>query len=130
MKMMNRSALRLRARPTFIAWCAQHMADDQEELAMLTHQLEQTGSVYLIAEAQSEEDFTAALANQATAILANELEAWCVDSSLWPEQLDESQLLTWFTVSTELMVFDLDAAPLLIADTDKLDDGGEIVSMF
>ncbi len=130
MKMMNRSALRLRARPAFIEWCRQQAEGDQDELAMLSHQLEQTGSVYLIAEAQSEEDFTTELAAKAGAILANELAAWCINDGCWPNALDKTQLLEWFTVSTELMVFDLDASPLMIADTDKLDDDGEIISLF
>lgn len=129
MKMLNRSALRLRARPAFIEWCASVAIENVEELAVLKSQLEQTGSVYLIDEAQSEDDFTAAIASGAKAILKNELSAWCIDQTLWPELLDSTRLEQWFTISVELMAFDLAQEPLLIADTDQLDDG-EIIESF
>ncbi|CAM3569103.1 hypothetical protein [Parendozoicomonas haliclonae] len=130
MKILNRSALRLRARPAFIDWCASSVAADADELQALREQLEQTGSVYLIPEANSEQDFVEAVLNHAPAMLKNELGAWCIDISLWPDALDAELLEQWFSIDTELMSFDLANEPLLMADPEQLGDDGEIIESF
>ncbi len=130
MKMLNRSALRLRARPAFIAWCASVVVEDAGELEVLKSQLEQTGSIYLIPEANCEQDFIDAVLTHAPDILKNELNAWCIDLSFWPEKLDAELLEQWFAIGTELMSFDLASEPLLVADTQQLADEGELVEIF
>ncbi|WP_281646542.1 hypothetical protein [Parendozoicomonas sp. Alg238-R29] len=129
MKMLNRSALRLRAKPAFLEWCASVAPDDADELAALKAQLEQTGTVYLVPEVESEQDFMDAVVENAQDILTNELMAWCVDNSLWPE-LSAELLENWFTIDTELMCFDLSNQPLLLADPETLGGDGEIVESF
>ena len=130
MKMLNRSALRLRARPAFLEWCASVALDDAEELAALKAQLEQTGTVYLVSEVESEQDFLNAVLENSQDILRNELMAWCVDGALWPEALNAELLENWFTIDTELMCFDLSSEPLLLADADALGGDGEIIESF
>ncbi|MTI15160.1 hypothetical protein [Sansalvadorimonas verongulae] len=130
MKMLNRSALRLRARPAFLEWCASVAPDDAEELSALKVQLEQTGTVYLIDEVESEQDFINAVVNSAVNILTNELSTWCADTALWPQNLTLELLENWFTIDTELMCFDLSAQPLLVADPEALGGDGEIIEDF
>ena len=130
MKMLNRSALRLRARPAFIEWCAGVSVEDAEELAALKAQFEQTGNVYLIPEVESEQDFINAVLGNAADILRNELMAWCVDSTLWPQSLNAELLEQWFAIDSELMCFDLSSEPLLVADAEALGGDGEIVESF
>lgn len=130
MKMLNRSALRLRARPAFLEWCASVAPGDAKELAALNAQLEQTGTVYLIDEVESEQDFISAVAENAKDILTNELGAWCLDTALWPEVLNLELLENWFFIDTELMCFDLSAKPLLVVDPETLGGDGEIIEAF
>ena len=130
MKMLNRSALRLRARPAFLEWCASVAPDDAEELTALKAQLEQTGTVYMIDEVESEQDFINAVLENAKVILTNELSAWCVDTALWPEALNPELLESWFSIDTELMCFDLSAQPLLVADPETLGGDGELIEEF
>lgn len=128
MKIINRSALRLRARPTFIEWCTNTAHESAENLSAMKSELEQIGSVYLINEVESEEDFTTAIVTHAPDMVKNELSAWCIDHLLWPEVLDAALLEQWFTISTELMTFDLAEDQLLIADVHQQDED-EIVSL-
>ncbi|MCL6271528.1 hypothetical protein M3P05_16555 [Sansalvadorimonas sp. 2012CJ34-2] len=132
MKILNRSALRLRAKPTFLEWCSSVAPEDAEELAILKAQLEQTGTVYLVQEVESESDFYQAVTDNAVDILKNELMAWCVDASLWPEELNAQLLESWFSIDTELMCFDLSDQPLMVADAETLGGGlgGEIIEDF
>ncbi len=132
MKILNRSALRLRAKPAFFQWCSRVVPEGGEELAVLKAQLEQTGTVYLVQEVESESDFIEAVTDNAVGILRNELMAWCVDSTLWPETLNTELLENWFSIDTELMCFDLSSQPLMVADADALGDfdDGEIVEAF
>ena len=130
MKMLNRSALRLRARPAFLEWCASVTPAGAEELAVLKAQLEQTGTVYLIDEVESEQDFMDAVVNDAMTILTNELSAWCVDTALWPQELTPELLENWFAIGTELMCFDLSTQSLLVADPEALGGDGEIIEDF
>ena len=130
MKILNRSALCLRARPAFIEWCANTAHDSAENLSAMKIELEQTGSVYLINEVDNEEDFAIAITTHAPNMLKNELSAWCIDHWLWPEVLDANVLKQWFTISTELMTFDLAGDQLLIANAEQEEDDGEIVSPF
>ncbi len=132
MKMLNRAALRLRAKPAFLDWCSSVAVDDPEELLALKEQLQQTGTVYLIDEVDSDQAFIDAVLASAQDILVNELQAWCIDSSLWPDVLNGECLESWFTIDTELMCFDLSRKPLLMADPEALgggNDDGEIVHL-
>ncbi len=116
-KLVNRSALCVYAEAPFIAWC-HALPEALRPDATALQALGREGSVYLIPEAEREEDFQRAVEALYAQIFETELEAWCEDPDFWPEARSLADFSRWFRVAPQLMTFDLADEPLLLAGYD------------
>lgn len=121
MKLLNRSAITLRAKEPFYTWIAALPADDEALAVPATlEELRREGNVYLLDEVEQEEDYRTQLQAQWQAIFENELSAWDEFGDHWPNALSEALFNDWFAVQPQVMVFDTTHSPLLVADLEQL----------
>ena len=109
MRTVNRAALVVRFKEPYLQWAAGLDPADTD----IVDDLRKHTSVYLVPEDPRGEQETAPLADFFGAIFDLELEAWCVDDSLWPEVRDLDTFLEWFEVVGESIVIDLGKGRLL-----------------
>ncbi len=103
MKTVNRAAFVVRFKEPYIQWAIGLDSADAD----LADRLRQHTSVYLVPEDPRGEEETAPLADFFSAIFEFELEAWCVDDTLWPAVRDLGMFREWFEVIGESLVIDL-----------------------
>lgn len=108
MRSLNRAALIVRFKEPYIRWAAGLDPDDTD----IADDLRRHTSVYLVPEDPLDVQETAPLADFFGAVFDLELEAWCIDDSLWPPVRDLDTFLEWFEVVGESVVVDLGREPL------------------
>ena len=65
-------------------------------------------SVYLVAQDPAGHEESAPVKRYYKTILEHELEAWCIDESVWPPNRDLKTFFEWFEVQAESVVWDLE----------------------
>lgn len=117
--MLNRIALEVRLKEAFLNWL-NSVGDDQNEKFTLD-EINEENTVYLIdAEyAESPEGVQVWLEENFEYLFEMELESWCQDDTLWPEELDFELFQAYFEVVVNSAVYDLGIEPL---EDDEADD--------
>ncbi len=116
MKLLNRSAFAVVPKQPFVDWANALASDEEglnETLTLAEHQRE--GTVYLIDEVQSEEDFEHAIAQFWPKMFENELAAWDEMGDAWPEPRTQAMFADWFELKPQVMAIDLLSEPLMTA---------------
>ena len=114
MKLLNRSGLSVVPKLPFIEWAAKQQEDPLNQVLTAAEQ-QQEGTLYLIAEVESEADFEAAIEQHWQAIFENELAAWDEFGDDWPQGRDRALFEQWFSVVPQVASFDLRSEPLMTA---------------
>ena len=104
MKTIDRSALLIRPREPYLEWAAK-VDDGSPEMA---EELRGQTSVYLVSQDPAGHDESAPVNQYCEAIFEQELEAWCIDKSVWPYKRDLKRFFEWFEVQAESVVLDLE----------------------
>ncbi len=116
--MINRVVLLVRYRQPFIDWI--NAVDDSGMVVTLTDANEDN-QVYLL----DEEDADALeewLALNHELLFEGELEAWCTDEDLWPEDRGREVFDAWFRVETHSVVYDVGSGPIFDDEAGEEDD--------
>ncbi|MCP8689901.1 hypothetical protein [Marinobacterium sedimentorum] len=119
MKLLNRAAFALLPRQPFADWVkglpadAGEASEDEQDLSLVALRAE--GTLYLIDEVFSEDDFAAAKLRHWRQMLENELSAWDEFADHWPDDLSPELFDAWFELQPQLMAIDLSASPLMLA---------------
>ena len=108
MKTVNRSAFVVRFKEPYVQWAAGLDSAD----SAIAEDLRKYASVYLVPEDPRGEEETASLADYFGTIFELELEAWCVDETMWPSVRDMDTFEEWFEVTGESVVIDLATSKL------------------
>ncbi|MGB0467138.1 MAG: hypothetical protein ACPGF7_06315 [Pontibacterium sp.] len=119
MKLLNRSAFAIIPKQPFVDW-ANSLTNDvaglNETLSLSEHQ--QEGTVYLIDEVESEQDFQQAIERFWPSIFENELSAWDEMADAWPDNRTLGLFMDWFEFKPQVMALDLVNGPLMTATLD------------
>lgn len=119
MKLLNRSAFVVLPRQPFVDWTNNLNVDaDGLHQTLTLEEQRREGTVYLIDEVASEQDFTAELEQQWQHIFQNELSAWDELGDNWPHELNYDVFREWFDVYPQIMALDLSVSPLMLATLD------------
>lgn len=114
MKLLNRSALLVKARQPMADWVAQ-VAEDE---ALSLSELRAEGALYLVDEQESPDDKDTAIAANWDSIFRNELGCWDEFGDNWP-QVSAELFAQWFDCELIPVAFDLSADDLLLAKVDE-----------
>ncbi|ANG62539.1 hypothetical protein A8C75_08595 [Marinobacterium aestuarii] len=117
MKLLNRAAFALLPRQPFADWVSALPADTAQASDQDTSlaALRAEGTLYLIDEVFSEEDFAAAQSDHWRKMFENELSAWDEFADHWPGNLSAELFDAWFELQPQLMAIDLSSKPLMLA---------------
>jgi len=121
MKLINRSGFAVLPRQPFADWTQSLPQDEMHETLSLEEQ-RQEGTVYLIDEVESEDDFARALGQHWQKIFENELSAWDEFGDHWPAELSSQLFDQWFELRPQVMTLDLSSQPLMTASLEGLED--------
>lgn len=111
---INRAALVIRPAKPFLDWAASL----DEEAPEHAKDLAKSVSVYLVGEDPNEREETAPLKNYWRHIFEAQLAGWSQDEDDWPENLTLAMFKTWFEVTRESVVVDLESGPIEHEDAD------------
>jgi hypothetical protein len=101
MAVLNRCAVSVTARPPMRDWCRPFMKrEDMESLG-------DEPSLYLIAPFEDEPGAHSELLQRWPQIFHSELELWCQDQRLWPQQRSFELFCAWFELRLFPLVEDL-----------------------
>jgi hypothetical protein len=103
MRVLNRSAIIIRARAPYIEWAAGIDSDAAEAALSLRNKV----SIYLVPEDPNEEQETPPVELFFKEIFELELDAWTTDETEWPAIRDFETFCDWFEVIRESIVVDL-----------------------
>lgn len=106
MALLNRCALSLKPRQPMLDWVRPFAVDGERDTLL------QESSLYLIPCCEDELQARQHLQQVSERIFQNELELWCRDPQLWPQNRSHQLFLEWFCVSFHPLVDDLTADPL------------------
>ncbi len=119
MKLLNRAAFALLPRQPFADWVkglpaeAGEVPEDDQDLSLMALRAE--GTLYLIDEVFSEDDFAAAKSDHWRKMFENELSAWDEFADHWPADVSAELFDAWFELQPQLMAIDLSSNPLMLA---------------
>lgn len=117
MKLLNRSAFVVLPKQPFVDWTNGLNLDETEFHQNLSlEEQRQEGTVYLVDEVESEEDFTKHLVDNWKKIFENELSAWDEMGDDWPNALSYETFQEWFDLYPQVMALDLSQQPLMTAN--------------
>ena len=102
--MVNRAALVIRYKQPFIDWI-NSTAIDGDRLVCAAD-LQQDSSVYLLEESDSD-DLQSWLEVHATSLFEQELEAWYLDTEVWPQDRSAEQFAQWCHCDLHSIVIDM-----------------------
>ena len=121
MKLLNRSAFVVLPKQPFVDWTNGLDLDEPEFQQHLTlEEQRQEGTVYLVDEVESEEDFKKHLTENWQQIFENELSAWDEMADCWPSTLSLEIFHKWFDLYPQVMALDLSRQPLMTADLNEI----------
>jgi hypothetical protein len=106
----NRTAVVISAKEPFLEWL--HAVDPTSHHLTLAD-LNQDPTIYLLSEAQDEEEANASLAEVCEEIFEDQLDGWFRVPELWPRDLSLGAFQQRFEYRIDLMIVDLCDAPLL-----------------
>ena len=116
MKLLNRSALVLQPRQTYLDWINALPRDVSElEQPLTPASLDVEGRVYLVDEFEPEQGGGAILAGHWQPLLSNELAAWDEFGDHWPEPLNQALFTEWFEFKPLALAFDASDQTLMTA---------------
>lgn len=115
MKLLNRAALALLPRQPFADWVNGLPQGDSPHQTYTLEMHRAEGTLYLIDEVFSEDDFAAAVERHWAQMFDNELGAWDEFGDHWPSSRSRELFLEWFELQPQLMAIDLSSQPLLLA---------------
>ena len=111
MKALNRSAISIIGNQPFLEWVNYNCMQGQEPLTL--EELNSDITIYLIAEIDDfEEELTAYLRRNFTAIFEAELQNWTEDETTWPDDLSFKRFQSYFTVIPHSLVADVCQDPI------------------
>ncbi len=116
---VNRQALYLAPKKPLVDW-VNYVFPEEEKILSEEALSNDWGTVYLVPEFTSEEEFREWLQENYQAFFENELFEWCEDDTQWPEPLSWELFQEWFHVSFQSVV--LDTIDLPIEKEDDLAD--------
>ena len=106
MRLINRTAVGIVGAQPYVDWMNSHDADANK--GMLTVARAQPyGSVFLLPEAEHEEDVQEWVEDNFLMIFEFQLAAWTEDESLWPATRDIKSFREWFRVDIHSEVVDV-----------------------
>ncbi|WP_299183948.1 hypothetical protein [uncultured Neptuniibacter sp.] len=121
MKLLNRSAFVVLPRQPFADWTNGLDVDaDGLHQSLTLEEQRREGTVYLIDEVSSDEDFKRALKANWLAIFQNELSAWDELGDFWPHDLNQELFSEWFDIYPQIMALDLAKQPLMMASLESV----------
>ena len=104
--MLNRSAVAVTPRQPFLDWLNSVDPDNCLTLAQLDHTL------YLVPDYEDPADAEKVLKKVSEEIFCRELEGWCTDADLWPEDRSLKVFRQWFDVRHHDVVEDVGRGPV------------------
>ena len=105
---VNRSAFIVRPREPYMQWAASLEPGPDKVSETLSDHV----SVYLAPQDETGEKETPPLEDYFGEIFEEELEAWCLDESQWPQLRDFKTFQKWFEVSGQSLITDLGDEPI------------------
>ena len=106
MSVLNRCAVTVVARQPMLDWMRPFASEEERELARCD------ASVYLLPSYNDEKQAWQCLGAVSDRIFAAELELWCRDAELWPNERSFEVFQEWFAVRFHHVVEDLGSEPL------------------
>lgn len=103
---IDRNAILVRPRLPFIHW-VNTLFEDETTLTDVDE-----GSIYLIREMRSNADVLEWVQHHYNKLFENELNDWCTDEALWPQDRTYAVFAAWFKVEVHSMVLDLEEGPI------------------
>lgn len=98
--MINRNAIVIKYKKPFLEW-----------IAKFGEPFEETGdddyNIYLIPEVEGDEELEEVILENWDTIFNEELENWCTDKRLWPQELSYDLFKEWVIVDYHSVVHDL-----------------------
>ena len=107
---LNRSAIVLRPKPSFLEWL--HAAD-QQSVGLTLVDLGREPTIYLVAACGDAEDEEACLQALVSTIFEDQLDGWWRDRAVWPTPRSPAVFRRWFDYQFHSMLVDLSDAPLI-----------------
>ena len=104
--MLNRSALLVSPLQPYLIW-----AKSLDNSGLVPRPGDEK-TVYLVPNAESEEDDEAVLRNVWSKVFDNELNQWHTDENAWPEKRSLSMFKKWFKIERHSVVEDLCTYPV------------------
>ncbi len=108
---VNRQALYLAPKKALVDW-VNYVFPDEEKLSSEDALAHDWGTVYLVPEFMTEDEFREWLKENFQAFFENELFEWCEDEAQWPTPLSWELFQEWFHVSFQSVVLDTIDLPL------------------
>ncbi|WP_415895843.1 hypothetical protein ACMXYW_10635 [Neptuniibacter sp. QD48_55] len=121
MKLLNRSAFVVLPRQPFADWTNSLDVDaDGLHQCLTLDEQRREGTVYLVDEVSTEEDFSKALEAHWQSIFESELSAWDELGDHWPREISFANFQEWFDVYPQIMALDLAKQPLMMANLEDV----------
>lgn len=111
MVVLNRCAITVTPREPMRTW--RRPFETREDMEALEEE-----SLYLVPPFDDEQEAQRCIASHCSAIFEAELDLWCRDRRLWPQQRDAEQFHRWFQVRVFPLVEDLARIPLSAYDSE------------
>lgn len=108
MNYINRSAFIIRPKEPYLKWAIKIDPEGESHIEYFKERV----SVYLVSQDPKEEQETAPLKGFYKTIFEEELAAWHLDESAWPQPRTLKMFYKWFEVKGESMIADLGKGPL------------------
>jgi hypothetical protein len=115
--MINRAVLILKAKEPVLKWINESDPDNENPGVSL-EDINRENTVYLISEADSESPDTlnAWLELNYQTLFESELENWCVEEKLWPQQRTFNLFQQWFSFDCHTIIVDTLDVPIVDED--------------
>ena len=120
--MINRAVLILRAKQPALKWLNESDPDN-ENPGISLEDINRENTVYLISEEDSESPDTLNewLELNYQQLFESELENWCCEEKLWPQQRNYELFQQWFSFSCHTIIVDTVEGPIVDID-DEFDE--------
>jgi hypothetical protein len=105
MNPVNRQALYVAPKKPLVDW-VNYVFPDEEKISSEEPLSHDWGTIYLVPEFHSEEEFTVWLKDNYTLFFEQELFEWCEDETQWPEPLSFELFQEWFHYAFQSVVLD------------------------
>ncbi len=108
--MVNRAALILKLKKPFVQWINE-TKPDKESPEVTAAEVNRERTVYLLNDLDAE-GLDEWIALNCANLFASELEDWCEDESLWPQNRDMKLFKKWFAPECHPVLIDAGVGPI------------------